>query len=257
MNFDEKKFFSYLSNQEFIAEFQYFDEIDSTNTYLMNQSEIKDRILVLAEFQRRGKGRLNRKWLANAYDNLTFSIGLKPNLLSNELPYLNFCASLSIANAVEELTQTSVETKWPNDLMLGGKKFCGILIESQFEENRIARSVIGIGINVNQSLFQDEFKNRTTSLKLHFGKIFGRELLLAKVIDKFAVNYWQIKESMDMIISEWKRRCKTLGEKISLTNGKEIHTGIFEDVTNQGLLVLNQNGEKFFLNSGDVTVIKE
>ncbi len=257
MNFDEKKFSAYLANKDFITEFLYFDEIDSTNTYLMNQREIKDRILVLAEFQRRGKGRLNRKWLANAYDNLTFSIGLKPNLLPVELPYLNFYASLSVAYAVEELTQTSVETKWPNDLLLGGKKFCGILIESQFEENRISRSVIGIGINVNQTLFQDEFKNRTTSLKLHFGTIFDRELLLAKVIGKFALNYWKMKESINSIISEWKRRCRTLGEKISLTNGKEIHTGIFEDVTKQGLLVLTQNGEKIFLNSGDVTVIKE
>ncbi|MBU2444398.1 MAG: biotin--[acetyl-CoA-carboxylase] ligase [Bacteroidetes bacterium] len=257
MKFDVPNISKQIKKLNFIKQFEYYDEIDSTNSYLLKKQNLTDKTLVLAEFQFKGKGRLERKWLANAYENLTFSIGLKPKLPANELGYLNFCTSLSIAEAIEKIAKCKVETKWPNDLLLGGKKFCGILIESQFEENQVGRSIIGIGLNVNQLLFQDEFKERTTSLRLFFNKSFKREDVLIKVLKQFSKNHSTLKKNINAIINKWKLRCSSLGKKISLTNNKDIFTGIFEDVTEDGSLILNQNGKLLKLFSGDVTVIKE
>lgn len=257
MKFDVVTFSKHIKKINFIEEFEYYDEIDSTNSYLLKKQNLIDKTLVLAEFQFKGKGRLERKWLANAYENLTFSIGLKPELLANELGYLNFCTSLSIAEAVEKIAKCKVETKWPNDLLLGGKKFCGILIESQFEENHLSKSIIGIGLNVNQTVFQEEFMDRTTSLRLSFNKIFEREKIFLGVIDRFSKNYLNLCEDINSIIKKWKSRCNSLGKEISLTNNKDVFTGIFEDVTEDGSLILNQNGKLLKLFSGNVTVIKE
>lgn len=257
MKFDVSNFSKQIKKLNFIKQFEYYDEIDSTNSYLLKKQNLTDKTLVLAEFQFKGKGRLERKWLANAYENLTFSIGLTPKLPANEIGHLNFCTSLSIAEAVEKIAKCKVETKWPNDLLLGGKKICGILIESQFEENQVDRSIIGIGLNVNQTIFQDEFRQRTTSLRLSFNKVFEREKVLLGVIDRFSKNYSNLKKEIQSVIMKWKSRCGSLRKIISLTNNKDIFTGIFEDVTEDGSLILNQNGKLLKLFSGDVTVIKE
>jgi len=257
MKFDVTRFSKAIKKLNFINQFEYYDEIDSTNSYLLKKQNLTDKTLVLAEFQFKGKGRLERKWFANAYENLTFSIGLIPELKTNELGYLNFCTALSIAEAIEKNAKCKVETKWPNDLLLGGKKFCGILIESQFEENHLSKSIIGIGLNVNQTVFQDEFKERTTSLRLSFNKNFKREEVLLKVLKQFSKNYLTLSKDINSIIKKWKSRCNSLGKEISLTNNKDIFTGIFEDVAEDGSLILNQNGKLLKLFSGDVTVIKE
>jgi BirA family biotin operon repressor/biotin-[acetyl-CoA-carboxylase] ligase len=257
VKFGVTKFSGAIEKLNFINHFEYYDEIDSTNTYLLKKKDLIDKTLVLAEFQYKGKGRLERKWLANAYENLTFSIGLRPLLQLNEIGYLNFCASVSIAEAVENLSKGKVETKWPNDLLLGGKKFCGILIESQSEANRLSRCIIGIGLNVNQVLFQDEFKERTTSLRLFFNKNFNREDVLLRLIEQFSKNYLNIRKNINVLIKKWKSRCTSLGKEISLTNNKDIFRGIFEDVADDGSLILNRNGKLLKLYSGDVTVIKE
>lgn len=121
MKFDVTRFSKAIKKLNFINQFEYYDEIDSTNSYLLKKQNLTDKTLVLAEFQFKGKGRLERKWFANAYENLTFSIGLIPELKTNELGYLNFCTALSIAEAIEKNAKCKVETKWPNDLLLGGK----------------------------------------------------------------------------------------------------------------------------------------
>lgn len=257
MKFEVKKFSKRIDGLMFIHQFEYFEEIDSTNTYLLKKKNLIDKTLVLAEFQSKGKGRLERKWLANAYENLTFSIGLIPKLRANELGYLNFCTSVSIAEAIEEISNCKVETKWPNDLLLDGKKFCGTLIESQFETDRVVKSVIGIGLNVNQTIFQDEFKDRTTSLRLFFNKIFTREEVLFSIIQNFLKNYSHLLENIDSLMRKWEMRCKSLGKQITLTDNKNIFSGIFAGVEMDGSLILNQNGKFIRLFSGDVTVIKE
>lgn len=112
-------------------------------------------------------------------------------------------------------------------------------------------------MNVNQTVFQDEFKERTTSLRLSFNKNFKREEVLLKVLKQFSKNYLTLSKDINSIIKKWKSRCNSLSKEISLTNNKDIFTGIFEDVAEDGSLILNQNGKLLQLYSGDVTVIKE
>ncbi len=257
MKFDVNKFSNSIEKLNFIKHFEYFEEIDSTNTYLLKRKDLIDKTLVLAEFQYKGKGRLERKWYANAYENLTFSLGLKDGIETENIGILNFYTTVSIAEAIEDITKSKVETKWPNDLLINGKKFCGILIESQFENNQIKKIVIGIGLNVNQTTFQEEFKNRATSLNLTFKTVFSREDILIMIITRFKNNYELLRADAASLMRKWKSRCSSLGKEISLTNNKEIFRGIFENVAEDGSLILNQNGKLLKLFSGDVTVIKE
>ena len=148
-------------NTEFIGRtFVYAEELSSTNTFLMDKKNGYNNsgTVVLAEKQTSGRGRKDRVWYSAPDSNLTFSILLtKDNFLSSNSSLINFAASLSVAFSLENLYQLKTELKWPNDVLLDGKKTSGILIESTSQGNKIDRFVIGIGINVNQPSFQGTF----------------------------------------------------------------------------------------------------
>lgn len=255
--FNTNYFISKLNPNSVCKDFEYFDEIDSTNTYLLEKNNFKDGILVLAEFQTKGRGRLNRKWDADKGKNLTFSLGLIPSLKPEELSKINFAVALSVAEAIDSLTNYQTEIKWPNDILLDGKKFVGMLIESQFDGVSVSKFIIGIGINVLQTEFPEEFASRTTSLKKFFNRDFLREDILAAFINTFSDKYKNLTKNFDNIYSDWLSKCKSIGKEISLSQGDEIITGIFKNVEKDGSMVLDINGKLQNFNSGDVTIIKK
>lgn len=244
------------SKSKFFREFIYFERVDSTNTFLLKRHSRFDRVLVITDFQTSGRGRFARKWISEPYKNLMFSFGLlihKTEFLSR----LNFWVTLSILKAIEELFSFKAEIKWPNDLIFNGKKFSGILIENIINEKEAIKSVIGCGINVNQTEFPKELIDKTTSLKLLLNKEISREILLARIIDNLDRSYISLKEKFSEIYNEWKLNCKLLGTNISITDGKNVWEGIFKNVDFNGDLVLqSKNGIKKF-SSGEITICKE
>ncbi|HEX9615756.1 MAG TPA: biotin--[acetyl-CoA-carboxylase] ligase, partial [Bacteroidota bacterium] len=146
---------SSLSTSLFGRKLFVFESIDSTNTCARTLAEagMEEGAVVLAEYQTSGRGRHGRTWNAEPGENLLFSVLLRPAIPRTSAGFLTFFAAVSVAQALEEVSESRIECKWPNDLLLNGKKVSGILLENTFEKDRVDYSVIGIGINVNQSSF--------------------------------------------------------------------------------------------------------
>lgn len=255
MKFNLKKFSSYLTQKGFLQAIEYFEETDSTNTYLKNSVNI-DKKLVIVDYQTAGRGRFERKWFSQRGENLTFSVGFE-NFEVALIPKLNFFFPAIIAQTIEEYLSLPVEIKWPNDLLSSGKKFCGILIENSIESNGLAKLIVGIGINCNQTDFPEEISKRATSLKLILNEEVEREILLAKLIDNVA-EYWNRFLSNAMgFLPIYKSKCLSIGKEISVLYKDQIFTGVFLDVSVDGELILKTKTEKLIFNSGEITTIKE
>lgn len=255
MKFDIAKLRKYIEHKNFLKRIEYFEEIDSTNTYLKNSNEI-DRRLVIADFQTSGRGRFNRKWISNKGENLTFSLGIEKFEIGL-ITKLVFLIPTVIHNSIKELYDLEPEFKWPNDLLLDKKKFCGILIENIIDNQKSAKLVLGIGINCNQLDFPDEISYRTTSLKKILNNEINREKLLAKIIDNLSIHWEQFLRDQMQYYYFYKSKCFSIGKLISILFNEKIFTGIFKDVNENGELILQTNLGELIFNSGEITTIKE
>lgn len=246
-------------NTEYIGRnFIYVEEIDSTNTFLLDRKNgiNENGTVVLAEKQTKGRGRKDRIWYSSKEQNLTFSILLtRDNKLFKYLNLINFSASIAVANSIENLFQLKTELKWPNDVLINKKKTCGILLESASQGSRIDRVVVGIGVNVNQTMFQGSFHYPPTSLRLELNREIEREKLLAEILNNFEYLLEKIPLQPDYIIQEWKEKCKMLGEKIYVKDGEIIKTGVFDDIDNEGFMILRTKDGIERITIGDVSLV--
>lgn len=237
--------------------FIYAEEVDSTNNVLLNKANKLDRdgTVILSEKQLQGRGRKDRVWYSNKGLNLTFSILLKErDFTGRKINLINFASSLAVAMAIENLYQLKIELKWPNDVLINRKKTAGILIESSSAGKNIERVVTGIGINVNQTSFQGNFKIPPTSIKEESGVNVEREIMLAEVLNIFEEILQWIDDKPDEILKDWKARCGMIGEKISVIEGDQVRYGIFDDIDEQGFLVLKTGRKLEKIYFGDVSI---
>lgn len=237
--------------------FVYAEESESTNAVLIDpKGEFKDNgTVLLAEKQTQGRGRSGRTWHSIKDLNLTFSILLTDTApFKNNLTLLVFGAANVVASAIENLYQLRTEVKWPNDILVDGKKISGILLESSTQGNKINKIVVGIGINVNQNAFQGQFGIEPTSIRIELGQNSDRETLLAEVLNIFEEMLEKLKSEPDQILKEWRMRCRMLGEKIEINDGTNSRYGIFDDVDSDGTLLLKTNKGIERINFGDVSL---
>jgi BirA family biotin operon repressor/biotin-[acetyl-CoA-carboxylase] ligase len=256
--FEIEKFDIQLETDFIGRNFIYVDELSSTNEELSkNKNLYKNSGTVLfAEKQLQGKGRKNRIWHSSKGQNLTFSILLSDeNNLSLNMNHINLLTSVVISNAVENLYQLKSELKWPNDVLIGGKKYAGILTETSVQGNKFKLAVIGMGINVNQTLFQGEYNYPPTSLKLELKHDIDRESLLAEILNLFEEDLLTLLKTPKSILNDWRSKCKMIGDKVSIIEGDKIKTGIFDDIDEDGFLVLKHNGEIEKIHFGDVSLV--
>lgn len=235
--------------------FIYSDEVESTNTVLLNSKEFSQNgTVLLAEFQSKGKGRKDRVWISNAGQNLTFSILLKSDLKDYKLSLINLGASIAVAQGIENLFQLDAELKWPNDILVNKKKIAGILIESTSKGSKLNRVVIGIGINVNQPNFPGKFDIQPTSIRREFHELVNRERLLSEILNNFEDILLIIKSDPNKILNDWRSRCKMIGEKIKIVEGDKIKVGIFDDIDENGILILKSGDKIEKIHFGDVSL---
>lgn len=245
-------------NTEFLGRnFIYAEEIDSTNKYLMSRDkgQLINGTVVLAEKQTQGKGRKDRVWYSAPDSNLTFSILLtKEKLLFKNPNLINFAASLAVANAIENLFQLKTDLKWPNDVLINGKKTCGILIESASQSGKIERLVLGIGVNVNQNSFQGTFNYPPTSIRIELGKSVEREKLFAEILNNLEELFEKLKSDKNTLMEDWKQKCRMLGNRITITENETEKYGIFYDVDENGFLLLQTKDGIEKIHFGDVSL---
>ena len=234
------------------------DAIDSTNDFLKNlsnQNETQNFTIVTAETQTKGKGQMGSKWISESGKNLIVSILEKEVLQNiNQIFDLNVAVAVSILQAIETLKIKKLSIKWPNDIMSGNKKIGGILIENVIKPNNIIFSIIGFGLNVNQTNF-DDLPN-ASSLKNITNKTFEKELILIKIIEFLEKNIDIFKNNQQVQL--WELYHKLLYKKDKIMafedQNNEKFMGIIQKVTPSGKLVLMKEND--ILQEYDVKEIK-
>ncbi len=232
-----------------------FDSIGSTNVYskTLVTNGISDPTLVVAEEQTHGHGRFGRAWHSEKGKNLTFSLIVKPQVPTDRIGALPLCVAESVASAVESRVPVPVETRWPNDLFISGKKISGILMESVIMGRRFAAIIVGIGLNVNQKTFPQDLN--ATSLSLLLGKTLDRLRLLSEIVKRLAWLDGQISVSeVGEKLEKWKRRCETFGKMIRVQAGEKTFSGIAKDIATDGGLLVDVNGLEQEVRAGDLTI---
>jgi len=237
----------------------FYEETDSTNTRLrqMVADGSPEGTVAIAEVQTAGKGRLGRAWVSPTGTGIWMSILLRPEVSPSEAPLLTLLAGLSVCHAIGTLTSLNAEIKWPNDILMGGKKVCGILTEMDTEMDQINGIVVGMGINVNTEEFPDELQEIATSLKLQDGgKEVSRTQLVQAILIEFEKVYerYQKEQGFSAFYEEYKARCITMGKEVRVL-GREPFEGIAVDITPQGeLVVRKENGDEVVVFSGEVSI---
>lgn len=248
-----------------------FQRIASTNDFAYKIAERgeKEGTLVIAEEQTRGRGRMGRIWHSPKGMGLWFSLILRPPIRSDEVNLLTFLSALSVAQVVERRSKINVGVKWPNDLLIKGRKFCGILSELSFEDKRINFAIVGIGINLNQQErdFPPELRSKATSLRIELGDKVDRVRLLQEILKRLEENYFLAIEDIPFlrqgwamnspgfgkIIREWESRCVIFGKKVTVIWGENQVTGIAQGIDKLGRLILKvKEGSEVKILAGDV-----
>jgi len=236
-----------------------FDTLESTNSSakILLEDGAREGTVIISEEQTRGRGRLGRTWLSERGKNLAFSVILKPPVSPENLGLLSLYAGLAVSKAVEESARIKPECKWPNDVLLEGKKISGILSEAVFREGELSGVIIGIGINVNQTVFPEEIKNSATSICLAAGKTFSRVVLLRGVLNRLDSLYDLIIERpLAQITLQWEGYCSMFGKEIRITDRHRIIDGIAVGLTANGELILDTKEERIRVTAGDVSILK-
>ncbi len=242
-----------------------FQVIDSTNAYLLTLARdgAPEGTVVQADFQTAGHGRQQRKWFSAPGQNLLFSILLKPELEIDYSKKIMLATAIILANTIENYLQThqldpvQISFKWPNDLLVNGKKLSGILAESILRDKKIEAMVLGIGINLNEPVekMPSEIRDIATSLRSITGQPINREEFLCLFMQEFEKNYERFERNFyDRVVDEWKERCDQFGQKVTIRTpfGEEI--GIIKDVNESGYLVYeDQKGVLKALIAGEIT----
>lgn len=211
-------------------------------------------LVVLADEQTQGRGRFARRWVAPAGTNLTFTILLRPS--TAVLASLSMIAALAVADGVAATSNLHPAFKWPNDLLLGARKLAGILIESEFQGDRPAFALVGIGLNVNMaSAVNAETATVAVSLRDLLGHDTPREELLAAVL--LAFERWSDSADADgaAVVEAWSSRLTTLGQAVEVSFAGRIERGVAERVTGSGALILRRpDGSEVTLPAGEVSL---
>ncbi len=234
-----------------------FGSIDSTNNCAraMANAWAPEGPMVIAEYQTAGRGRLGRSWISSAEESLTFSVVLRPGSGAGALNLLPLLAGVAVAEAIREVAGVDVECKWPNDLLIEGRKVCGILFEGALREEGLDFVVAGIGINVNQKEFPQELSGTATSLRLACGKEFRREDLLRAVLQNFERLYRTGRDDQFSSIPRlWAAHARMLGKPLEVRSNGSTLAGVALRIAPDGGLVISTGAGEQTLYAGDVTV---
>lgn len=237
-----------------------FQTIDSTNNCAKAVANLggPEGIVVIAEEQTAGRGRLGRQWLANPNENLTFSLVLRPNVPPEAINQLPLFVGVALAEAIEKATAIHAECKWPNDILLNRKKVAGILVEGSMQQNLVEYVVVGIGINVNQTSFPQELASKATSLRLECRREIDRATLFRDILTALEALYQQcIKRGFSIMLPLWMQRSSMMNKPIAVSQQGTVITGIVKGLSKEGGLILHSNGIDRTLFAGDVTILGE
>ena len=250
---------SCMGDQQLGLPVKYYDKIDSTNNQVRRLAEegAEEGLLVVAECQEAGKGRRGRVWKSPAGSGIWMSFLLKPQVGPEHASMLTLVAAMAVASGIQDITGMETKIKWPNDLVLSGKKICGILTEMSTDLDSIRYIIVGIGINVNTSDFPEDIAATATSLYLESGKSWKRSELIAAIMKRMEQYYEIFLKTADLsgLKEEYESKLANLGRQVKVLAPKQEYCGICRGITDGGeLLVEREDGSISQVMSGEVSV---
>jgi len=256
---DQQWIQSHLQTEHIGREIITYDSVDSTNDIakrLVDESD-KEGTVILADSQTQGKGRRGRTWHSEENVGVYLSIFLKPSLPPELLAQITLVAGVTLVQAVNEFSRARAYLKWPNDILLNGKKVAGILTEN-CQGNEHSGVILGIGINVNNAHFPFPLQHIATSMAMENGNNFERPPLITFLLNHLDQTYHSfLNEGISATIDQWNLNSDMLGKHISLTQGTQTFLGTAMKLDEEGQLVmLVNNGKEIAFDSGEVTLLE-
>lgn len=239
-----------------------FAKTSSTNDVIekLARDGVKEGVVVFAESQTKGRGRLGRQWVSPARKGLWFSVLLRPDLRPQETTQLTVAAATALWRAIHEQTGLQPEIKWPNDILIQGRKTAGILTELSAELDHVKYVILGLGLDVNMTAteFPADLRKSATSLRIESGKPVLRAELATAILRELDRDYARVCAGrFAAVADEWEEHCTTLGRSVSIHVGDRRIRGHAESLDEDGaLLVRTEHGHLERIIGGDVTVDK-
>ena len=249
-----------LMHTEWVAkEVLYFDTIDSTNTKAQELAEkgYPSGTLVVADKQESGKGRRGRSWVSPSGTGIFMTLMIKPDINPNNASMLTLVAALAVAKAITSVTGEKALIKWPNDIVINGKKVCGILTEMNAQFDYINHIVVGIGINVHNESFPEEISQMASSLMIEAGgKRFHRAQIIAETMSYFEQYYDTFLKTQDLsaLVREYDERLVNRNKSVRVLDPKEPFDGKAMGITPKGELIVDTWESRKLVSSGEVSV---
>lgn len=241
-----------------ITKIIHYEVTDSTNTQAKRLAEegYPHGTLVLADSQSAGRGRSGRMWESPKTDGIFMTLLLRPKIRPENAPMLTLVAAMAVAKAIQKSINLPVQIKWPNDIVLNGKKICGILTEMSTETDHINYVVIGIGINVSNERFSEEIAHMATSLFLESGKKICREELVEDVWEEFEYYYNIFCRTGDLsgIEKEYNECLVNRNRQVRILDPKEPFVGLAKGINRRGELIVETKTGEQSVSSGEVSV---
>ncbi len=236
----------------------HFDLIDSTNIKAKELAPIEEEgTVIVAEEQTMGKGRLGRTWVSQKGKGIYMSMILKPKVDMMKVSRITLIGAAAVHLALKEIGIKS-KIKWPNDILVGDKKICGILTEMNCDLDKVNYVIMGIGINVNlgEDEIPKELREKATSLKIFSGKSVDKERLFKLVLDYFEELYSHFKDNgaMGQVLDICRKNSSVIGREIKVIKGNDVRVGEALDINKNGELVVEFVEGVEAINSGEVSV---
>ncbi|HHV99719.1 MAG TPA: biotin--[acetyl-CoA-carboxylase] ligase [Clostridiaceae bacterium] len=244
----------------------YFKSIDSTNNYAKKaaQEGCEEGTVIVADAQTSGRGRLGRSWESKEDSGIWMSVVLRPYIAPEDVQIMTLAASVAVVAALKSVAGVDAGIKWPNDIIIGGRKVCGILTEMSTEMDRVNYLVLGIGININQKKedFPEELRNTAISLKAYMAENnmsvanIKRSDIIKIVLLELEKQYENMKRrNTEEIINKWRENSVTIGRKVKIIYKNVEYEGTAKDVTDDGKLIVHcSDGVTREISSGEVSV---
>lgn len=257
--FGEKSIKSSLHTKWLGKELLFFEETDSTNDELRRRAGkgAKEGLVAIADVQTKGKGRRGRGWETPAGVNIAMSYLLRPDFSPDIAPMMTLIMAMAAAKGIREVSSLEVKIKWPNDIVVNGRKLVGILTEMTAEPDYIHEVIIGTGINVNNKSFPEGIKDTATSMYIEGGRSYSRAKVAAAVTDAFEEYYEIFLRTGDLrkLRKEYDMLCVNTGARVRILDPKGEYDATASGIDDKGeLIVTKDDGSKERVYAGEVSV---
>ncbi|OQA42291.1 MAG: Bifunctional ligase/repressor BirA [Chloroflexi bacterium ADurb.Bin325] len=266
-SFDAESFCAALATRRIGRPTRFYERVGSTNdlAHAAARAGAAEGLVIVADEQTAGRGRLDRRWWAPPGAALLLSLLLRPDLPAERAGQLSMCLGLAAAEAIEQTTGLHIGLKWPNDLVYAGRKLGGLLAEAEFAGAQVQYAILGLGLNVNLDFDApavlaaaglDDLRGRAASLAMLLGRPVDRIGLLAALLAAFEARYDRLLAGESPHLA-WAARLDTLGQRVRVALRGGAHIGVATGVTpGGGLILADDDGAEHVVWAGDVAALR-